>query len=146
MGRSQVKDPLQQFRFKVEVPGLDAAIGFTEVDGLDSEIEVTEYREGGFKATRKLPGIEKTGVVTLKRGAFKNNETYLLFRQSLDNVDFRKTVTVIEQDRMGNNVRQWTLEETWASKFTGPSLNATSSEVSIESIELQTEEINVATV
>jgi phage tail-like protein len=145
MGRSQVKDPLQQFRFKVEVPGLDEAIGFTAVEGLESEIEVTNYREGGFKGTHKLPGIEQTGTVTFRRGAFKNNETYLLFRQSLDSVDFRKDITVIEQDRMGNNIRQWTLAESWASKFTGPSLDANSSEVSIEAIEVQTESIVVDT-
>lgn len=143
MGRSQVKDPLQQFRFKVEVPGMDEAIGFTAVEGLESEIEVTEYREGGFKGSHKLPGIEKTGVVTLRRGAFKNNETYKLFRESLDSVDFRKDIVVIEQDRMGTNIRQWTLGESWASKFTGPSLDANSSEVSVEAIEVQCESIEL---
>lgn len=143
MARTSTKDPLQVFRFKVEVPGLDAAIGFQAVDGLESEVEVTTYNEGGLKGTRKLPGREQTGTVTLRRGVFPNTEMYDLFRETLDSEDFRKSITVIEQDRLGNNKRQWTLDESWASKFTGPSLDATSSEVSVEAIELQTEEISL---
>jgi len=53
------KDPLANYNFVVEIDGQVLA-GFKEVSGLESRIEVIEYREGGekFFPVRKLPGRE----------------------------------------------------------------------------------------
>ncbi len=141
MSRARTADPLQQFRFKVEIEGI-ADMGFTRMSGLEDELEVAEYREGGFDATHKLPGIETTGVVTLEKGATKDLQLYewyvdALCRNNAD--DFRKTVTIIETDHAGDEVRRHVLYEAWASKFTRPELDASSSEVAIESIDIQYE-------
>jgi phage tail-like protein len=138
MGRSVSNDPQQQYKFKVEIEGV-SGIGFSKVDGLESELEVVEYREGGYGATRKLPGIEKTGTVTLEKGAFKDKTLYQWFRKVATSADFRKTITITEQDRLGNARRTWTLYECWASKVTNPSLDASASEIAVESIEIQYE-------
>ena len=48
--------PYLTFNFAVEIEGLLVG-GFTEVSGLESEIEVEEYREGGVNGfVHKLPG------------------------------------------------------------------------------------------
>ena len=39
------KDPYRNFRFRVEVEGIQQA-GFSEVSGFDASIDVVEYREG----------------------------------------------------------------------------------------------------
>lgn len=140
MGRTLANDPQQQYRFRVDIEGI-SGIGFQKVDGLESEIEVTEYREGGYNATRKLPGIEKTGTVTLEKGAFKDKTLFNWFRQSLTNPNFRKTIVITEQDRLGVDRRSWTLYEAWVSKITNPSLDANASEVAVESVEVQYEEL-----
>ncbi|TWW09192.1 hypothetical protein E3A20_16770, partial [Planctomyces bekefii] len=66
------KDPFANYNFIVELDGEQIA-GFKEVSGLDSKIEVIDYREGGekFFPNRKLPGkvtysniVLKTGVTT----------------------------------------------------------------------------------
>ena len=47
--------PYQTFNFAVEIEGLLVG-GFTEVSGLESEVEVEEYREGGVNGfVHKLP-------------------------------------------------------------------------------------------
>jgi|SRR5690554_4065 len=140
MGRSIANDPQQQYKFAVDIEGI-SGIGFSKADGLETELEVTEYREGGYGATRKLPGIEKTGTVTLEKGAFADKTLFEWFKQVATSPDFRKVITITEQDRLGNPRRSWTLYEAWASKVTNPSLDASSSEVAVESIEIQFEEI-----
>src|SRR3546814_11081251 len=43
--------------------------GFTEVSGLDVEIEILEHVEGGLNDhVHRLPTRAKTGTLTLKRG------------------------------------------------------------------------------
>lgn len=140
MARARSADPVQQFTFKVEIEGVDD-LGFSRVTGLESELEVSEYREGGYDTTHKLPGLETTGVVTLERGATSNIEMYNWYKQVLQDENFRKTVTIIEEDYAGNEVKRHVLYEAWASKFTRPEYDASTSEVAIETIEIQCEQI-----
>jgi phage tail-like protein len=138
MGRTLANDPLMGFRFKVEIDGI-ADMGFTEVSGLNASTEVIEYREGGHTYTRKLPGRQKIGQVTMSTGSVGSLTLYNWYNSVLTAADFRKNVTVVEQDREGNAVRQWVLHEAWASQFDAPALNAESSNVSIEKIVLEVE-------
>lgn len=139
MARTLANDPLQRFRFTVEING--AEMGCQTVSGLGDEIEVTEYREGGYHRTRKLPGIPNTTEVTIEKGVFPDITAFELFRSARDKADFRTTVVITENDRLGNPVRQWELTEAWVSSYTAPELDATSSEVSVESIVIQYEDL-----
>lgn len=139
MGRTISNDPLQRFRFKVEINSVE--FGCKTVQGLEKELEVSTYREGGYKNTHKLPGIASTGTLTLEKGAFANIDMYNMVKSALEDEDFRVPITIVEQDRHGNGIRQWSLEECWGSKFSVPELDAESSEVSSESIEIQYEDI-----
>jgi len=141
MARARSADPVQQFKFQVVIEGI-GGIGFSTVSGLESEIEVAEYREGGFERTHKLPGIENTGEVTLERGATKDNQTFEWFKEAVDG-DPRRVVNIIERDHAHNAVKTYTLYNAWASRFTAGELDATSSEVALEAVELQFEQIEV---
>jgi len=140
MGRTLAEDPTQQYRFKISIEGI-TGIGFQKASGLESEIEVTEYREGGYNRMRKIPGQEKTGTVTLERGSFKDKHLFTWFKQVLTQENFRKTITITEQDHLGRDMRTWTLFEAWASKVAAPELDASSSDVAVESVEIQFEEL-----
>lgn len=139
MGRTINNDPQQRFRFSVEIDSVE--FGCTTVNGLEKETEVTEYREGGYKNTHKLPGIASTGALTIEKGSFDNIDMYNLVKSALEDQNFRKTVVIIEKNRNGVAKRQWTVEEAWASKFTAPEYDASSSEVATESIEIQYEDL-----
>jgi phage tail-like protein len=139
MARTMANDPLQRYRFKVEIGSTE--FGAKTVQGLEKELEVTTYREGGYSVTHKLPGIASTGTLTIERGAFPDISMYNMVKEALTSTNFRKNITIVEQNRHGRAIRQWSLTECWASKFSVPELDAESSEVSTESIEIQYEDI-----
>ena len=68
--------PLPKFHFKVDWNGTE--ISFSEVSGLSAETEVIEYRHGNSPEYHKIkmPGMQKFGNITLKRGTFKNRNDY----------------------------------------------------------------------
>jgi phage tail-like protein len=61
--------PLPKFHFLVQWGG--ERIGFTEVTGLDIQVELIEYREGSNPeySKIKMPGMLKYSNITLKVAA-----------------------------------------------------------------------------
>lgn len=139
MARSRFADPLQMFRFRITIDSI-GEIGFHKASGFDIQLDVVEYREGGWDTIHKLPGLQKTGTATFERGAAASIQLYEMVREALMD-GIRRTITVTECDFQGTPIRQHILDEAWASKFTAPDLDATSSEVAIESMEIQYEDM-----
>jgi phage tail-like protein len=134
------KDPLLGFRFRVEIEGLDVA-GFSEVTGLEAQVEVHEYREGGLNDyIHKFPGAVRypTNLV-LKRGMVDSQALWEWCERSLDGIEGtveRKTVDVVLLDSAGEEKRRWTFQGAYPVKWTGPELRATSADVALESLEV----------
>jgi phage tail-like protein len=76
--------PLPKFHFEIEWGG--TKIGFTEVTGLDKQVEVIEYREGqSFSYTKeKYPGLQKYSNITMKRGTFAGNTDFYDWLKEVD--------------------------------------------------------------
>jgi len=53
----------------------------------------------------------------------------------------RKNISIIQLDEEGNDSARWNLSEAWPAKWVGPSYNATSNEVAIETVEFAVEEL-----
>ena len=68
--------PLPKFHYQVQWGG--SRLGFTEVTGLSVENELIEYREGNSPeySKIKMPGMQKFGNITLKRGTFKSDNEF----------------------------------------------------------------------
>lgn len=129
-------DPYRNFRFRVEVDGIQQA-GFSEVTGFDASIDVIEYREGNEVTTpRKLPGLTKYSNITLKWGVTDSMDMYNWMAEAVNGTIERKTVTLIAIDEEGNDVATWQIIEAWPAKYTAPDFNGTGAEVAIESLEL----------
>ncbi|MCR8633770.1 MULTISPECIES: phage tail protein [Paenibacillus] len=129
-------DPYRNFRFRVEVEGIQQA-GFSEVSGFDASLAIIEYREGNETITpRKLPGLAKYGNITLKWGVTDSMDMYNWMQESIEGKIARKTVTIIAIDEEGADVATWQVIEAWPSKYTAPNFNGTGSEVAIEFLEL----------
>ncbi|WP_020476526.1 phage tail protein [Zavarzinella formosa] len=141
---ARAKDPYVNYNFLVEIQGIVTS-GFKEVSGLDSKIEVVDYREGGdaFSPVRKLPGKVTFSNVVLKTG-FADDTTlrdwHLQWVKGEAAAD-RRDVTISLRDRAGNHLKTWTLKEAWPASYQAPSFNAEAHEVAIYTVELAHEGI-----
>lgn len=132
------RDPYVNFNFLVEIDGITQA-AFQEVSGLDSSVEVIEYREGGENITmRKYPGQVKFSSITLKRGLTDDMQLYAWHKQWADGdpAAARKNGSIVMCTRAGEETARWNFFSAWPSKWTGPSLNAGANEVAIEMLEI----------
>jgi phage tail-like protein len=139
------KDPYGQFNFLIDIEGVTAG-GFTEVSGLNAESDVIEYREGSDPATvRKLPGLLKYGNITLKHGYTDNTALWDL-RKTTENGQTRRfdgAIVLLDEGRQ--EALRWNFRAGWVSKYEGATLNSTTSEAAIESVEIAHEGLDVET-
>lgn len=127
--------PIPTFHFVVTIDGTD--VPFQEVSGLDAEFDVMEYRNGNSPkySTVKMPGLKKSGDVTLKKGMFKDDTALNDYFAKVNmNVVARSTITISLVDESNKNLFTWTLTNAFPKKITGTSMNAKSSDVAIEEI------------
>lgn len=132
------KDPYRGYNFLVEIDGITRA-GFRECSGLDSTQDPIEYREGNEGLTaRKLPGLNKYSNISLKWGITDDAELWDWRQQVMDgNIDgARKNGSIVLMDDTGEEKVRWNFREGWPTKWTGPSLNATGSDIGIESLDI----------
>lgn len=137
--RTSTLDPLQKYKFRLTIPGLPSEIGFQTVQGLNLEVGVTEYSEGGYDYAHKLPGKPKVGEVTCERGVYADSTLSSLIQTTLTNPDFRQTIIIEHLDRFGNAAKTYKLAEAWVSKWEGADLDASSDDVAIEKLTIQFE-------
>lgn len=130
------KDPYRNFRFRVEIDGIQQA-GFSEVSGFESSIEAVEYREGTDPIhMRKLSGLNKFGNITLKWGITDSLEVYEWFAAGTEGPVLVKNLSIIAVDEAGNDTARWNVVGAWPVSYKAPDFDAKSNEVAIESLEL----------
>jgi phage tail-like protein len=138
--------PLPKFYFKVDL-GDQKDVPFQEISGLDTETQPIEYRAGNSKefSVLKMPGIKKTGNVTLKKGVFaKDNKFWDWYNQIKLNTIKRATVTIQLLDEGGNPTMVWTLANAWPTKITGTDMKSDGNEVAVETLEVAHEGLTIA--
>ena len=144
MATGSRNDPYGGYNFLVEIDGITQA-GFQEVSGLDASTDSTDYREGNDpNHARKLPGLNKFTAVTLKRGITDSDELWRWRETVIAGNAQRRNGSIILLDDSGQEKLRWNFFNAWPSKWTGPSLNAASSTVAVETLEITHEEIKKA--
>jgi phage tail-like protein len=129
--------PIPKFHFQVEWGG--TRIGFTEASGLDVETEVIEYREGSSPeyTKTKMPGMQKFGNITLKRGTFAtDNEFYNWWNTVKLNTIERRDITLSLLNENHEPVVVWKIKQAWPTKVQSTDLKADGNEAAIETLEL----------
>ena len=137
------KDPYHAYNFLIEIDGITRA-GFREASGLDSTQDPIEYREGNEKTltVRKLPGLNTYGQITLQWGTSDDEELWQWRLAAMQGDVERRNVSIVILDEAARQEKvRYNLREAWPSKWTGPSLNATDSQVAIDSLEITHEGI-----
>ena len=137
--------PMPKFHFMVKWDGKEMA--FQEVSGLEIESQVIEYRAGNSKSfgTVKMPGLVKTGNVTMKKGIYKSdNKFWDWYSQIKMNTIKRTSVVISLLDETAKPIMTWTLAQCWPTKITGTDLKADGNEVAIETIEIVHEGLEIS--
>ncbi|MBI9044432.1 MAG: phage tail protein [Anaerolineaceae bacterium] len=142
MATAERKDPYRVYNFKLEIDGITRA-GFRECSGLDTSQDPIEYREGTDPNTaRKLPGLNKYSNISLKWGMTDDAEFWDWRQKTIQGKVERKNGSIVLLDDSGNEKWRWNFVSGWPTKWTGPSLNATGTEVAIETLEIAHEGIS----
>ena len=129
-------NPYSALNFRVELDGITVA-AFSECSGLASETDVIEYRSGSEGGSaRKLPGRHRFSDIVLKRGITKARQLWDWYKAVLDGAVQRKAGSIVLLDDAGQEVLRWNFRRGWPRKYEGPTLNAKTSEVAIETLEI----------
>lgn len=148
--------PLTKMNFLVTVDGVSGTAAFTEVSGIESSVDVIEFRQGNAHslAPVKIPGLVKHGNVTLKFGYTLDSAFKTWIQECVSEVRSEMPRSRIQIEMIDINggapqsmvesvsgTRVWVLTNAWVTKYTAPDLNASASEVAIESVEIAYEEL-----
>ena len=136
-------DPLRNFRFRLEIDGIQLA-SFSDVAIGETTTEAIDYREGMDPMhVRKLSGLTKYGNITLKRGITDSLEIFNWHKQIVAGQiqANRKQVAIVAIDEAGADRARFVVSEAWPTKYDPSDLNAKGNEVFIELLELVNEGI-----
>jgi phage tail-like protein len=132
-------DPYAAFNFVVNIDGVPVA-GFEECSGLSAETDAIEYRNGNEDITvRKLPGLKKFGNITFKRGYTASKDLWQWRKQVLDGKTKRQSGSIVLQNEARQKALTWNFYQAWPRKWDGPTFNAKTNEVAIETLEIVVE-------
>jgi phage tail-like protein len=121
--------------------------GFAEVDGLSTEIDTVDYREGAFKTDSpiKVASISKVTDITLRRGVVADTSLYSWFDAQRSGVDSPRDVTVTLLDEAQNPVMRWRLFKCRPKRIPWSKLGAKSGDIAIEEFVLSCERLDLDT-
>lgn len=119
--------------------------GFSDVSGLGNEVKYSEYRNGNdpVNHVRKVPNINSTDDVTLKRGVIDDTSLFEWLTEQRDGTIKPRTVTVTLLDEARQRVCAWVLTNAQPKKWVGPTLAGKGGgEVAMEELQLVAEQID----
>lgn len=141
-------DPYPGQNFLVDLGDGDAGgphAGFQEVTGLESWVDVTEYRTGNDKdrSPSKITGLAKTSDVILKRGVCGSLSLYKWFDAVRNGDTSVRTVTITLLDEVRAPVLVWKLLRARPVKVAFGALNARGTDVAMEELVLAYERLEM---
>lgn len=131
-------DPYRNFRFRVEINGINVA-GFADATIPETSTEAVAYREGTDPThERKLSGLNKYGNITLKKGITDSMDLYD-WKKSVEDtgaIKARKSISIVLVDEEGQDKCRWDIVEAWPIKYSPSGLSAKANEVLIETLDI----------
>lgn len=141
--------PYTQFNFLVDLgsgtDGVDA--GFAEVTGLDTHVDVIEYRTGNSKVNEpmKITGLTRVSDVTLKRGVIGSLSLWQWFTEiRTGDPNAVRTVTIqLQNEDRSETVLTWRLLRARPVKHVSGPLEAVGTDIAIEELVLAYERLDL---
>ncbi len=139
-------DPFGAYNFKVELGGVIQA-QFKTCAGLDTTRTPIKYREGtdANLAQRQLGGLVAVSNITLAHGLTSESSLWDWYSDVSKGTIARRDISIILFDDLQTERVRWTVKLAWPTKWTGPSFDATSDAVAIETLELAHEGVEKQT-
>jgi phage tail-like protein len=149
------QDPVLGFNFTVSLVetgsasaavqvtvGLPPKAGFSECSGLEVSLQPETYPEGGNNGILlKFPGRAMWSNIRLKRGIVTSDDLWRWHLDFIEGHGKRRDGVITLQDEQGNSVRSWRFRRGLPVRWVGPALNAQSSQIAVEEIEIAHEGI-----
>lgn len=135
--------PPTGFHFLVNFEGLDinypgkSDVGFQEVSGINVDIGVEEYQEGGEnRFLHRLPKPVSYPNLVMKRGMLIGSQLVQWFREAVEGFSFEANdITVVLLNSDHNPLQAWNFVNAWPVKWSIDGLQAKENKLMIESIE-----------
>ena len=137
---SPVVLPYTTARFVLAIDGL-ASVNFSKCTGLAGEVSVEEYQEGGEnRFAHRFPSRASFPNLVLNQGAGPTQELWDWFYEfHVTGLVAPRDGTVVLMSTVDGAlapVRVWSFTRGWPVKLTGPDLDAQSSAVAIDALEI----------
>lgn len=138
-------NPYLSLNFLVEIQSLTLG-GFSEVSGLEAEMEVYDYQEGGVNHyLHRLPGPAKySSNLLLQRGVVDSDALWNWYDATVRGQIQRHNGSIILLNATQEPVKRWNFAAAYPVKWSGPELKATGVEVAVERLELAHRGISLA--
>ena len=118
---------------------------FSECSGLETSMDIEEYKEGGNNGTVLLfPTRLKPSHLKLKRGMTFAGDLWQWHYNFSLGIGKRRDGMVILQDEQHNPSVVWSFTRGLPVKWTGPTFNAGQSQVAFEEIEIAHEGLTIS--
>ncbi len=152
--------PLTSFNFYITLfpsgaAGSDAAAiamaaagtvlgGFTECTGLDSEVAITDVTAGGINdRVFRFPGRASYSSITLKQGVAFSEDLYIWHESFVAGQGARRDGLIFLANETRLPIKIWRFERGIPKKWSGPSLDAGTSGIAMESLEIAHEKLTL---
>jgi phage tail-like protein len=142
--------PYTQFNFLVDIGTGDTSgpdAGFEEVTGLESTVDVIEYRNGNSKenSVTKLTGLNRATDVIMRRGVIGSLALYEWFNEIRNGTqNALRTVTIsLQNEDHSEVVMTWRLLRARIIKHSSGPLNGKGTDVAMEEIVLAYERLEL---
>jgi phage tail-like protein len=129
-------------RFNLEIDGISVA-GVHTIEGIETESDIVEYKDGEDGVNRTRPGNHKPGKIVLTKDWSNTLEWYNWRKKVIDGKTDRRSVSIIFHDDVGTKVRRMNFYNCWPTKHTLPSFNAKKSGHATETIDLICESLEL---
>ena len=130
-------DPYMAYNFVVEIEGLITG-GFTEVTGLESEIELESYQEGGVNGyIHQFPRRTRYPNLVLSHGLTDIDTLWHWYQAATAGKIQLKNGTIMLLNQQRLPMMWWNLKNAYPVKWVGPQFNASNATaVAVERLEL----------
>lgn len=142
-------DPLGGYNFIVTLIDASSALmtafsaissvvgGFSECSGLESTLDVEEYKQGGDNGrVLKFPTRISYQPLRLKRGVGLSEDLWLWHHGFIQGRGQRRDGLIMLQNDLHIPIKVWQFKNGLPTKYVGPSLNAMQSQLAIEELEI----------
>jgi phage tail-like protein len=117
--------------------GVEPQAGFAECSGLEMQLAVDEYKQGGENGTvRKFPARISWPNLKLRRGVSKDNALWLWCQDFMYARGKRRDGLITLRNERHEPVRIWRFVRGLPVKWSGPALNAMQNGLAFEEIEI----------